>query len=55
MSNPRLLQQLSREAGAAMGGKLFADALSGPEGAAPTYLRMMRYNVEQLMAGLKQN
>jgi zinc/manganese transport system substrate-binding protein len=55
MSNPKLLQQLSHEAGVIVGGKLYADALSGPHGAAPTYLRMMRYNVEQLMLGLQQN
>lgn len=55
MSNPKLLQQLSHEAGVTMGGKLYADALSGPQGAAQSYLRMMRYNVEQLMLGLQQN
>lgn len=55
MSNPKLLQQLSREAGVAMGNKLYADALSGPGEAAPSYLRMMRYNVEQLMLGLRRN
>jgi len=55
MSNPQLLQQISSEAGVAMGAKLYADALSDPQGAAPTYLRMMRYNVEQLMRGLKLN
>jgi len=55
MSNPKLLQQLSREAGVAMGSKLYADALSGPGEAAPSYLRMMRYNVEQLMLGLRRN
>lgn len=55
MSNPKLLQQLSREAGVAMGGKLYADALSGPQDVAPTYLKMMRYNIEQLMSGLKLN
>lgn len=55
MSNPKLLQQLSREADVTVGGKLYADALSLPQGPAPTYLKMMRYNVEQLMMGLKQN
>lgn len=55
MSNPKMLQQLSREAGVAMGAKLYSDALSDPQGPAPTYLRMMRYNVEQLILGLQQN
>ena len=55
MSNPKLLQQLSREAGVTMGAKLYADALSGPQDGAPTYLKMMRYNITQLMSGLKLN
>ncbi|MGV8892178.1 MAG: metal ABC transporter solute-binding protein, Zn/Mn family [Burkholderiaceae bacterium] len=55
MSNPKLLQQLSREAGVTMGAKLYADALSGPQDGAPSYLKMMRYNIEQLMSGLKLN
>ena len=38
-----------------LGGKLYADALSAPQQAAPDYLRMMRYNVEQLMLGLRLN
>ncbi|MEO8599104.1 MAG: metal ABC transporter substrate-binding protein [bacterium] len=55
MSNPKLLQQISREAGVTMGAKLYADALSGPQDGAPSYLKMMRYNIEQLMSGLKLN
>ncbi len=55
MSNPKLLQQLSHEAGVTMGAKLYADALSGPQDGAPTYLKMMRYNITQLMSGLKLN
>lgn len=55
MSNPKLLQQLSREAGVTMGAKLYTDALSGPQDGAPTYLKMMRYNITQLMSGLKLN
>jgi zinc/manganese transport system substrate-binding protein len=55
MTNPMLLEQLSREARITIGAKLYSDALSGPQGPASTYLKMMRYNIEQLMAGLKQN
>ncbi len=55
MTNPKLLAQLSSEAGVTLGEKLYSDALSVPGGKAPTYLMMMRYNVEQLMAGLRQN
>jgi zinc/manganese transport system substrate-binding protein len=31
-----------------MGGRLFTDALSGPDGPAPTYLALMRHNVVRL-------
>ena len=55
MTNPKLLEQLSREAGVSLGPKLYSDALSGAQGQAPTYLKMVRYNVEQLMLGLQQN
>jgi len=55
MSSPKLLQQISQEAGVTLGGKLYADALSPPDGQAPTYLRLMRYNIEQILAQLKLN
>lgn len=55
MTNPALVEQLSRETGVTLGAPLYADALSLPQGKAPTYLDMMRYNVEQLMVGLRQN
>ncbi|MGS0740663.1 metal ABC transporter substrate-binding protein [Glaciimonas sp. GG7] len=55
MSNPKLLQQISDEVGVKPGGKLYADALSQADGDAPTYLRMMRFNVAQIMDRLKQN
>ena len=32
MSNPKLMAQLSRDAGATLGGTLYSDALSGPDG-----------------------
>lgn len=55
MSSPKLLQQISKEAGVKLGGKLYADALSPANGEAPTYLKLMRYNIEQLLAQLKLN
>lgn len=55
MSSPKLLQQISKEAGVTPGGKLYADALSQADGPAPTYLKLMRYNIEQLLARLKLN
>lgn len=55
MSSPKLLQQISKEAGVKLGGKLYADALSPANGEAPTYLKLMRYNMDQILAQLKLN
>ena len=55
MSNPKLLAQLSKDAGATVGASLYADALSSPGQPGATYLQMMRHNVTQLVAGMKQN
>lgn len=55
MSNPRLLQQISREAGVTPGGRLYADALSPADGPAPTYLKLIRHNIEQLLTQLERN
>lgn len=55
MSDPRLLQQLASEAGAAVGGTLYADALSPSDGPASTYIDMFRHNVGQLVAAMQQN
>ncbi|MBF0284348.1 MAG: metal ABC transporter substrate-binding protein [Magnetococcales bacterium] len=54
MTNPRLMQQLAREAGAKIGGTLHADALSPPDGPAPSYAQMIRRNItllKQAMSG----
>jgi len=55
ISNQRLLEQLSQDAGTTVGGKLYADALSGPDQPGATYLLMMRHNVNQLVAGMRLN
>ncbi|MCA1323008.1 metal ABC transporter substrate-binding protein [Herbaspirillum sp. alder98] len=55
MSNPRLLEQIAREAGVTPGGKLYADALSGSTGPAPDYLSLMRYNIKQLLEKIRLN
>ena len=52
ISNPRLLRQISRETGARLGGKLYSDTLSGPDGPASSYLEMMRHNIRQIAEGL---
>ena len=55
MSNPKLLAQLAKDAGVTLGPSLYADALSGPDKPGSTYLKMMRYNVTQLVAGMAKN
>lgn len=53
ISDPRLMEQVARESGARIGGRLHSDALSGPGGAASTYAGMMRANLAALTAALK--
>ncbi len=55
MSNPKLIAQLSKDAGATLGASLYADALSTAEQPGATYLQMMRHNVTQLVAGMLLN
>ena len=55
MSNPKLLAQLSQDAGLTAGATLYVDALSKAGGPADSYLKLMRHNVTQLVAGMKQN
>ncbi|MGL1832317.1 metal ABC transporter substrate-binding protein [Rhodocyclaceae bacterium SMB388] len=52
ISDPRLIERIAREGSAGLGGKLYSDALSGPDGPAGTYIAMMRFNLAQLMDGL---
>jgi len=55
MTNPKLLAQLSKDAGVTVGTALYADALSAPGKPGSTYLQMVRHNVTQLAAGMKLN
>jgi zinc/manganese transport system substrate-binding protein len=53
ISDQRLIQQIARESGARIGGTLYSDALSKPEGPAPTYIRMMRHNIRAISEALQ--
>ena len=55
VSDPRLMEMLAREAGAMLGPPLFSDALSGADGPASTYVRMIQYNTATLKAGMLKN
>lgn len=48
VTNPRLAEQIARETGAKMGGRLYSDALSAASGPAGTYIAMMRHNIREL-------
>jgi zinc/manganese transport system substrate-binding protein len=52
VTDSRLLDQIASETGAKVGGTLYSDALSPPDGAAGTYLDMFRHNIETLTAAL---
>lgn len=53
MTNGKLVTQLAKDTGANVGGTLYADALSGPDGPAPTYIGMMLHNTGLIAAGLQ--
>ena len=52
ISDPRLLERISDESGARIGGILYSDSLSRPGTAADSYLGMMRHNAKTLAAAL---
>lgn len=54
ISDPRMIDQIARETGVTLGGALFSDALSPPEGPAATYLDMERHNLDLLAAAMKK-
>jgi zinc/manganese transport system substrate-binding protein len=51
--DPRLIRRIAAEAGARIGGTLFADTLSDAAGPAATYVDMMRHNAREIVDGLK--
>ena len=55
INNPRLLNSIADESGVEIGGRLYSDALSKPDGPAGTYLEMMRHNIESLAQAFSSN
>ncbi|WP_244472454.1 zinc ABC transporter substrate-binding protein [Methylobacterium sp. Leaf108] len=45
IADPRLMQQIAKESGARIGGKVYSDALSKPDGPAASYIDMMTNNL----------
>jgi zinc/manganese transport system substrate-binding protein len=52
ISDPRLMKRIGQESGAKIGGALFSDSLSPPDGPAPTYILMMEHNISELKKAL---
>ncbi|MCC6009111.1 MAG: zinc ABC transporter substrate-binding protein [Rhodobacteraceae bacterium] len=50
VSDPRLVEQIGRETGLAVSGRLYSDALSGPDGPAANWAELMRHNIGALRA-----
>jgi zinc/manganese transport system substrate-binding protein len=55
ISDPRLVEQVARDTGTNPGPPLYSDALSRPNGPAPTYIRMIEYNTAALKHGMLKN
>ena len=53
ISDARLVERIAREGGVRIGGTLYSDALSKPDGPAPTYLRLFEHNARGLAAALQ--
>jgi zinc/manganese transport system substrate-binding protein len=53
MTDPRFVETLAADTGIKVGGELFADALSGPDGPAPDLLSLFRHNQSELMKALQ--
>jgi len=52
-SNPQLAQQIAHETGVKVVTDLYTHSVSAPDGPAPTYTDMMRYNTQQIVEALK--
>ena len=50
-ANPQLAQQIAAETGVKVVADLYTHSLSAPDGPAPTYIDMMKYNVSRIVAG----
>jgi len=50
-ANPQLAQQIAAETGVKVVTDLYTHSLSAPDGPAPTYIDMMKYNVGRIVAG----
>ena len=52
-ANPQLAQQVAAETGVKVVTDLYSHSITPPDGAAPTYIDMMRYNTQAVVGALK--
>ncbi|WP_027054989.1 zinc ABC transporter substrate-binding protein AztC [Mesorhizobium erdmanii] len=52
ITNPRLIEQIASETGIKVGGTLYSDALSQPDGPGSTYIDMMHNNIRQIKGAI---
>ncbi len=52
-NDSRLVKQIANATGAKAGGELYPEALSEADGPAPTYIKMMQYNTNQIISAIK--
>lgn len=52
ITNKKLIEQIATETGLKVGGTLYSDALSDPDGPAATYVEMMRHNIATIRGAI---
>ncbi|GGE51967.1 ABC transporter substrate-binding protein [Agaricicola taiwanensis] len=52
IADSRLVARIAADAGLTLAGTLYSDALSGPDGPAPSYIDMMRHNLRTITRAL---
>ena len=52
ITDPRAMQRIAGETGAAIGGTIYGDAFSPAGGVADTYIKMLRHDVASLKIGM---
>jgi zinc/manganese transport system substrate-binding protein len=55
ITDPRAMERISKETGAVIGGTVYGDALSKPDGEAATYIEMIRHDISTLKEGMLLN
>lgn len=53
IENADVVKQIAQEAGVVVGAPLCSDALTAVDGPCPTYLQMLRYNIDSIISALK--